>query len=674
MCGIAGIWWPERQRQDAAEATAAAMTARLHHRGPDACGIWADGGAGIALGHARLSILDLSPAGAQPMISSSGRYVIVFNGEIYNHLELRRELEDQDAAPSWRGHSDTETLLALIDSNGIEQAVQRANGMFAFALWDRNERTLTLARDRLGEKPLYYGLAGSALVFASELKALRAAPDFEARVDPASVVAYLRYSYVPEPNCIYQGVRKIEPGTFVCIAGPAEMGAVKPQRYWSIENVIATAVPLDDDCASMVDQVEGCLTNVVQSQMLSDVPLGCFLSGGIDSSLIAALMSRVAAKPVRTFTAGFENARFDEAHHARRVAEHLGTEHTEFKVTEADALSLVADLPNIYDEPFADPSQIPTILLARLTRQHVTVALSGDGGDEIFGGYNRYILGPRMLGLGQRMPTKVRRLASRTMHALQRAGTSEQSWLRPAARVLGLPVTTIDKLSRFGRAFEDAGSLSGLYRGLVSTSMTPEMLMAIPTHEAMSRTLAMPSTDLWPAEWMMATDSLSYLPGDILVKTDRASMSASLETRAPFLDNRVVELAWRLPLSARVDGKVGKCILRDILDRHLPRHLMERPKQGFAIPLDSWLRGPLRDFAGDFISSKTGRDAGVLDPDAVSDLWTAHQEGRDNAGWKLWSVIVLQAWLTANKATPDEVAHRNAERTALNTDNLGFGG
>jgi len=666
MCGIAGIWWLDGQRQDTAEAVAGSMAAHLHHRGPDARGVWADGAAGIALGHARLSILDLSPAGAQPMASASGRYVIAFNGEIYNHLELRRELETAGAAPSWRGHSDTETLLALIQRHGIEGALVRAIGMFAFAVWDRADRTLTLTRDRIGEKPLYVGRAGGAIVFGSELKALRAAPGFEARVDPASVAAYLLYSYVPEPHCIYQGVRKVEPGTCLTLRSVSDVHDGTAQRYWSIDDVISSRQPFDGDHEALTERVEATLTEVVGSQMLSDVPLGCFLSGGIDSSLVAALMTRTASGPVRTYAIGFEDARFNEAPHARRVADHLGTEHTEFTVTERNALGLIDDLPHIYDEPFADPSQIPTVLLSRLTRQHVTVALSGDGGDEVFGGYNRYLFGPQMLGIGRRLPRAARHLAGGAMGALQRAGTAERSWLRPVVRGLGLPITTVDKLGQFGRSFADAGDVAALYRGLTSTAMSPETLMAVPVREALGRNAACSVGELPAAEWMMANDTLTYLPGDILVKVDRAAMSASLETRAPFLDQRVVELAWQLPLSARVQGRVGKRVLRQILDRHVPRDIMERPKQGFAIPLDRWLRGPLRDWAGDLIHSSMVRDGGLLDAGAVDRLWTGHQTGRDNAGMALWSVLMLAQWRAAESANRQDV-HDVASDTPVTT-------
>lgn len=663
MCGIAGAWWRGGQRREAARAAVAAMTARLHHRGPDARDLWIDAEAGIALGHARLSILDLSPAGAQPMVSASGRHVIVFNGEIYNHMELRGELASRGAVPAWHGSSDTETLLALIEQHGVEAALARAEGMFALAVWDRGERTLTLARDRIGEKPLYFGHADGGLVFGSELKALRAAPGFVADLEPASVAAYLRQSYVPEPHCIYRGVRKVEPGCVMRIADPATAMSVQARRYWSLGAVISEARPLAGDQAALTEAAESCLTEVVRSQMLSDVPLGCFLSGGIDSSLIAALMARVAGD-VRTFAIGFEDPRFNEAPHARAVADHLGTRHTEFTVTEADALRVVSELPQVYDEPFADSSQIPTLLLARLTRCHVTVALSGDGGDEVFGGYNRHTLGPRMLRWGRRTPAPLRRAVGASLQALQRAGMNEGSALRAIARRLGLPVTTVDKLARLGRAFGGASDLPSLYDSLTSTCDDPQGLMARPAAAARGRSLDA-FAHLAPAEWLMAADTMTYLPGDLLVKVDRAAMSASLETRAPFLDRRVVELAWRLPLSARIEGPTGKRVLRDILDRHVPRSLVERPKQGFAIPLDRWLRGPLKAWAGDLLSGPALRDAGVLDSGAVGRLWSAHQAGSGNHGAALWSVLMLQAWLDAGGVSAPPRTERPAHVVSL---------
>jgi asparagine synthase (glutamine-hydrolysing) len=428
MCGIAGIWWPEGRGQADAEAVVSAMASTLHHRGPDARGVWADATAGIALGHARLSILDLSPAGAQPMASPSGRHVIVFNGEIYNHRELRQDLEAAGAAPVWRGHSDTETLLALVDRYGIGATLERATGMFALAVWDRAERTLTLARDRIGEKPLYFGRAGSALVFASELKALRAAPGFQAEIEPASVAAFLRFGYVPGPASIWRDVHKLAPGTYLKFRQPSE--SPLPQTYWSLGDVVkrGQAAQLSGGWNAICDKTETVLADVVESQLISDVPVGVFLSGGIDSSLVTALACSRCLTQVRTFSIGFEKAGFDESHYARAVAAHLGTYHTELKVTESDALSVIPELPTIYDEPFADSSQIPTTMLSRLTREYVTVALSGDGGDEIFGGYNRHVEGPALARRLNCLPSIVRRTAGWSARIMDR------DWLRQIIR------------------------------------------------------------------------------------------------------------------------------------------------------------------------------------------------------------------------------------------------
>lgn len=645
MCGIAGIWWRGKRREAELRNAAIRMADAIRHRGPDAGGSWVDEEAGIALGHRRLSILDLSPAGAQPMMSPSGRYVLAFNGEIYNHLELRTRLAAEGQASRSRGHSDTETLLASIDVWGLAPTLERANGMFALALWDRSTRRLTLARDRLGEKPLYYGWCGGAFAFGSELKALMAFPGFDNGLDQSAIAAFLRYSYVPDPASIFCDVFKLPAG---CTLSLDHAGArPAPVPYWSLEEVArkGSSARLQDGYESLVEQVKTCLSDVVRSQMLSDVPLGCFLSGGIDSSLIAALMQKIADQPVRTFSIGFEDARFNEAPHARRIAEHLGTRHTEFIVTEADALAVIRDLPGIYDEPFSDSSQIPTVLLSRLTRQHVTVALSGDGADEIFGGYNRYTLVPQLWRLVARVPAPGRRALGRVIGAMQAIGVREHSWLRSAARQLRLPVTTADKLSRIGSALERADDVASLYREIVSTCPEPSALLAHPCCEMKAPLDGAPGTLLWDAEWMMAQDAVTYLPGDILVKVDRAAMSASLETRAPFLDRRVVELAWQLPLSAKIKGGVGKRILRDILDRHVPRQLMERPKQGFAIPLDRWLRGELREWAGDMLSKEALARTGVFNGKSVTRLWEGHQKGRDNAGAQLWSALMLQMWL-----------------------------
>lgn len=646
MCGIAGLWLARKQNEMDVRRVALEMAAAIRHRGPDSSGQWGDGEAGIALAHRRLSIIDLSAAGAQPMEDPSGRYVIVFNGEIYNHLDLRLKLEDEGAVPCWRGHSDTETLLAAIAFWGLERTLDLVCGMFAFGLWDKATRNLTLARDRLGEKPLYYGWSDGALLFASELDALMTYPRFDNEIDRAAVAAFLRFSYIPEPATIFKNIRKLQPGHFLCLTSPLDTSLPKP--YWSLEAVALAGVRQVNrgDYAALCREVETCLEEVVASQMLSDVPLGCFLSGGIDSTLVAALMQRTSRGTTRTFSIGFQNQRFDEAGHARLVAQHLGTKHTEFVLTEADALSVVPELPKVYSEPFADPSQIPTLLLSRMTRQHVSVALSGDGGDEMFGGYNRYVFAPRLWQISNAFPKIGRVAAGRLIGALQSFGTNDRSVLRSAAGFFGLPLTTIDKLSKFGGVIARAHDSNSFYREIVSTFSDPAEVLLQPESETPSLGLSEGLEKILRLEeWMMAMDAATYLPGDILVKVDRAAMSASLETRAPFLDRRVVELAWRLPLDAKIDGRIGKRILRDILDGHVPRHLMERPKQGFAIPLDQWLRGDLREWAESLLSEAQLSSNGVFDPSKVRSLWRDHQSKADNAGWRIWAILMMQSWL-----------------------------
>ncbi len=650
MCGIAGYWQAGSGfEEDRAQAVARDMAGVLDHRGPDAQGVWMDRQAGIALVHTRLSIQDLSPAGAQPMHSLSGRYIIVFNGEIYNHPELRKELERQSTAPAWKGHSDTETLLAAIEHWGVEETLKRATGMFALALWDRKKRSLCLARDRMGEKPLYYGWSRGTFLFGSELKALCAFPGFEARLNKAAVSAYLRFSYVPAPHSIYENIHKLSPGHLLYIASPQQ--GEQPQQYWSLETTVreGRGNPFDASYEDVLEELEEVLSGVVSSQMLSDVPLGVFLSGGIDSSLIAALMQKRSNGSVKSFSIGFEEARFNEAVHAREVARHLGTEHTEFTVTEKDALDLVPQLPHIYDEPFADSSQLPTILLSRLTKQHVTVALSGDGGDEIFGGYNRYIFGPALWRRFGHMPKTVRQILALLTDRGQRFTTGRAAGpLNKIISGMGLPVTTVDRLAKFGGALGRADHSIEFYRELVSIWPQPQdAVIQVAEAETILDQYSDQSEFCSFSQQMMLLDGLTYLPDDILVKVDRASMSASLETRAPFLDRRVVEWASRIPLSMKIEGRTGKKILRDLLFRHVPRELIERPKQGFAIPLDDWLRGGLKEWAGDLLAGENLGKTDLLNVETISALWQAHLSGRVNAGAQLWSVLMLQAWLLA---------------------------
>lgn len=654
MCGIAGIWWPGARRRADAQSAVASMTAALRHRGPDAHGHWIDEDPGIALGHTRLSILDLSPAGAQPMTAASGRYVLVYNGEIYNHLEIRASLDERRQAPAWRGVSDTETLLALIEARGVAAALPEIQGMFAFAVWDRTERTLTLARDRIGEKPLYYGWNQGALIFGSELKSLMAVPGARFTLDPKAVSAYLRFSYVPDSLSIFQNIRKLAPGSVARFRAPSDIPTLT--QYWRLEDALEKGRldPLVGDSGELRRQTETCLRQVVQSQMMSDVPLGCFLSGGIDSSLIAALMQSSSARQVRTFSIGFESERFSEAHHARRTADHLGTDHTEFTVTESEALAVIADLPDIYDEPFADSSQIPTVLLSRLTRQEVTVALSGDGGDELFGGYNRYVYGPALWQVGTMLASPGRRLAASGSAALQSFSVGREGLLYRTAIGLGLPVTAMDRLAKFGHALGRAESFSDLYLQLVSTFPDPSDVLAGHHQSSCPLCLARFQKETpGREEWMMAQDATSYLPGDILVKVDRAAMSASLETRAPFLDLRVIELAARLPIQQKIDGRRGKRILRDLLEAYVPRVCWERPKQGFAIPIDQWLRGKLRDWATDLLSAENLDATGLFDAGKVAALWDDHVAERDNKGAQLWTVLMMQSWLLKHRRTLD---------------------
>ncbi len=657
MCGIAGFWTSVAGKGvDASRTILHAMTGAIAHRGPDGDGFWIDAEGGAALGHRRLSIIDLSAAGAQPMQSASGRYILVYNGEIYNHLDLRRYLEARGAAPQWRGHSDTETLLAMVEAFGLEETLKQTIGMFALAMWDRRERTLDLARDRMGEKPLYYGWSGQTLLFGSELKALRAYPGFANRIDSNAVSAYLGFAYVPAPQCIYSGLFKLPPGTWLRLASATPQLCPKPQTYWSMQGALAAGaaartVARDENEAA--DELERLLTSVVASQMLSDVPLGSFLSGGVDSSLITALMRKTASSAVRTFSIGFDDGRYNEAPYAKAVAEHLGTEHTELIVKEREALQLAPELSGIYDEPFADSSQIPTILLSRMTRAHVTVALSGDGGDEIFGGYNRYLFAPRLWSRIGRIPRPLRRGAGALFNLLEPALRCAVSPTNGniLAR-LGLPGSVLDRLGPLSQVASRAGAIADVYFGLANVFPDAGAIARTPAPiDNAAAWRAFDGLDLSNPERMMLIDALTYLPDDIMVKVDRAAMSASLESRAPYLDPRVVEFACALPLANKISGSTGKTILRRALDRHVPKSLIDRPKQGFGVPIDAWLRGGLKDWASDLLAPRDIAVQGLLQPAAVTRLWQAHQSGR-NCGAQLWTILMLQSWLRAGQASP----------------------
>jgi asparagine synthase (glutamine-hydrolysing) len=642
MCGIAGFI--DRSAQEPDELCRR-MARALAHRGPDDQGVWTDRECGVALGHQRLAILDLSPAGHQPMRSRRDRFVIAFNGEIYNHLSIRRELEGAQLAPPWLGHSDTETLLAAIEAWVLRGALERCVGMFAFALWDRKERRLSLARDRCGEKPLYYGRQGTAFLFASELKALYLHPAFHRQLSGGALALYLRHNYVPEPYCIYDDIHKLAAGTYVEIDAHGNAGDVT--AYWSALAAIeaSQAAPFRGEPAAAAEELERILGDAIAGQMVADVPLGAFLSGGVDSSLIVALMQARSARPVRTFTIGFAEAAYDESRYARAVAAHLGTEHTELIVSPAQALAVIPRLPAMYDEPFADSSQIPTALICQLARTHVTVCLSGDAGDEVFGGYTRYVLAGRIWSTIGHIPKPLRRMAERLVRTL-----SPDDWDRRFQAVAPL-LPRHWRQARLGDRLHKAGDLltadtrAEVYRALVSHWSRPGSICA-GAEEPRSRLMELMDNCRLRhfEEAMMFWDLMTYLPGDILVKVDRAAMAVSLETRVPMLDHRVIEFAWRLPLDMRLRNRQGKWLLRQLLYRHVPRELIDRPKMGFGVPIDAWLRGPLRDWAETLLSEARLRSEGIFDPLPVRQRWREHVEGKRNWAYLLWDVLMFQAW------------------------------
>jgi len=648
MCGIAGFFDPGLRLAAADHAAIGERMAQaIRHRGPDDSGVWTDAHAGIVLAHRRLSIIDTSPLGHQPMVSPGGRYWIVFNGEIYNYRELRAGLDD--AGRSLRGGSDTEVLLARFERDGIEGALGRAVGMFALAVWDRDTRVLTLARDRMGEKPLYYGWVDGRFVFGSELKALRAHPGWQGTIDRGAVALLMRHNYVPAPHAIYEGIYKLPPGSLLAVDArmATAAGAAGPRAWWTLGGAIETARngprPASEEEATA--GLEARLRESVRQQMIADVPLGALLSGGIDSSLVVALMQSQSPNPVKTFTIGFREQRFNEAEHAAAVAAHLGTEHHELYVTPDEAREVIPSLPAMYDEPFSDSSQIPTFLVARLARRQVTVALSGDGGDELFCGYDRYFVGDRLWRRIGIVPVAVRRGLS---GALRRLPPSLQRMaVEVIARTAGRHIKMKPSADLFRRLLDMLAmpTARAMYRDLVSHWKDPQALVPgsreLPT--ALDTGGGCPAFDSF-VEQMMCLDAVSYLPDDILVKVDRASMAVSLETRIPMLDHRVVEYAWGLPLEWKHRGRESKRILRNILYKYVPRDLLERPKMGFGVPLAAWLRGPLREWAGDLLSPERLAAEGIFEPDLVARRWREHLEGDYNWHYYLWDVLMFQAW------------------------------
>lgn len=615
------------------------MIGSMVHRGPDDQGVWCDEGAGIALGQRRLAIIDLSPEGHQPMVSASGRLILSYNGEIYNFTELRAELDAAGLSPAWRGHSDTEVLLACIEAWGLEAALRKAVGMFAISLWDRETRTLSLARDRLGEKPLYYGEVQGRVLLASELKAFTAVADSALRIDPDALGEFMRFSYVPAPLTIYRGVYKLPPGHLLELRAVGDAHA-EPRAYWQMgdpdQEELRGQLLIADD-STLVDMLEERLTDAVRRQMIADVPLGAFLSGGVDSSTVVALMQAQSSRPVQTFTIGFDQPEFNEAPYALEVARHLRTEHTELYVTARDAEDLIPRLPTIYDEPFADSSQIPTTLISLLTRRHVTVALSGDGGDELFAGYPRYALTADLWRRISRQPLALRRAAARALRA-----PNAETWDRMFAL---LPVSARRSIN--GRRMHRlaqllvTGSLGEMYVRLMS-QWQPEQNIV----RDASRNFTLEHWDgkHLPVDAMRLWDIRQYLPDDLLVKVDRASMHASLEMRAPLLDHRVAELGFAMPQHMLWRDGVSKWALRQLLYRHVPRELIERPKAGFSVPLDQWLRGPLRGWAEELLTPSRLEADGLIDSRRVYALWQEHTAGKFDRSGQLWNVLMFQAW------------------------------
>ncbi len=651
MCGFAG--YLSRSVQENMAETVSNMAETISYRGPDDSGTWVDETVGVALSHRRLSIVDLSHAGHQPMHSVSGRYVLAFNGEIYNHLLLRAELQAAGAAPDWRGHSDTETLLSAFECWGLAATLHRCVGMFAIALWDRQTRTLTLARDRFGEKPLYYGWVGRgaqrAFVFGSELKALRAYQGFDAAVSREALAEYMRFSYVPAPLSIYQGVYKLEPGCLLSLAAGTEHTTMT--RWWSLSDAVINGLknPLTNEQVAC-GELERVLGDAVKQQSLADVPLGAFLSGGVDSSTIVAFMQQQASRPVKTFTIGFDEADFDESPHALAVARHLGTDHHEMRVTPPIALDVISSLPEMYDEPFADSSQIPTHLVCKAARQNVTVALSGDAGDELFGGYNRYFWGPRIWDRFSWLPFPLRRALADSINAVP-----PMLWAT-LGRVAGVALMG-SKVHKLARRLGHVKTLEDLYWSLVTEWVDPAAVVrgvggtkpvALYDSPLRQRVDVVLPQGLDSVAQMMYRDTLTYLPDDILCKLDRAAMATSLETRVPFLDHRVAELAWRLPMRMKIRGNTGKWLLRQVLYKYVPRELIERPKAGFAIPVGQWLRGPLRAWAEALLEVRRLEVEGYFDPAPIRQRWQEHLSGRADHTASLWAVLMFQAWHEAN--------------------------
>lgn len=639
MCGIAGYFDAQGL---VVGSIAQAMASQISHRGPDDSGVWVDRKGQVALAHCRLSIQDLSSAGKQPMISANERWIIAFNGEIYNHEQIRAQLQKEGWNSKWRGYSDTETLIAAIQAWGVKKTLHNIQGMFAFALWDKSSEKLFLARDRLGEKPLYYGSCNGSILFASELKAITAHPNWDNKVSRSTLASYLRYAYVPESQCIFEGLKKLEPGHWVEIF-KGEIG--QPQKFWELNANRPNNQLAYDDC-NTISEIENRLLQIVGAQMEADVPLGAFLSGGIDSSLIVSLMQAQSDERIRTFTIGFESSGFNEAEYAKDVAQHIGTNHTELYISSTDALNTVPELPKIWDEPFADSSQIPTLILSRMASQYTTVALSGDGADELFCGYNRYAIGYKLHSFLSSLPKEIQFTISEILK-------------RNPARLIDYLMTLLpkkfqypslgDRMTKLGYIISNRNNHS-FYQSLVSQIQEPESYV-MSAKEPLTYIM---DPNAWPAlsdfrETMMFLDTMTYLPGDILTKVDRASMSASLEVRAPFLDHKFVEYAWSLPFKFKYRNGQTKWGLRKVLNKYVPQNLINRPKMGFGVPIEHWLRGSLLDWAEHLLDKRKLEQDGFFAADKIRIMWEEHLSGKRRWHHQLWTVLMFQAWLEQQK-------------------------
>jgi len=640
MCGIAGmVDWRAATPADALRSIAEAMIETVRHRGPDAGEVWVEAEGGVALGQRRLAIIDLSPGGAQPMHSADRRFVITFNGEIYNYRDIRGEL--QAAGHSMRSDSDTEVLLEACALWGVEAAIERAIGMFAFALWDRRTRSLILARDRLGIKPLYYAATPERVLFASQLKAFRPTPHWKPTIDADAVVGYLRHAYIAQPRTIYREAEKLAPAHILTLR---EGSMPPPKCFWDLRGIAIAGQRRNDpapDAQEATDRLDGLLRDSVKLRMIADVPLGAFLSGGIDSSTVVALMQAQSTRPVKTFSIGFHEGGYDEAHCAKQVAAHLGTDHTEFYVEPRHALDVIPHLADWFDEPFADPSQIPTYLVSELTRKHVTVALSGDGGDELFAGYNRYVWAERLARAVNLVPRPLRGASATALRAL-----APQTWNRLFAFVppSWRPALPGDKLHKITTLLDNPQP-DAIYRRLVSQWERPDEIAAAgqePRGPLWDPSIAQDFPDLVPR--MQFLDMITYLPDDILTKVDRATMAVGLEGRVPLLDHRVVAYSWGLPLEFKLRGGRSKWLLRQVLDRYVPRPLIDRPKMGFGVPIDAWLRGPLREWAESLLTPARLASDGFVRVEPVRRAWQEHLDGSRNWQYPLWTVLMLQAW------------------------------